>query len=262
MKNPIIKVILLLTVFVVLVSISGGAFVKAQEQNGLGEETNQPAGAIPVKAPGQASETVGSPIEAPGSEINRPTTDLPDKAASLNSSTVSPAAAEPAAPGADVMTPGISNASWKWFTTAGAVFIPWSNTMQWTYGGAGCLQPAAGGYWRASVNLPDGSYLKEVYFGFYNTNASTVSTAYLYRYPYTGSAVPVAQVNSVAGGATTNGFQYEGVLISGTEIVNNLNNAYVFSWSGSGTQQLCYLQVGYIPPSIFGLALPAISKQP
>jgi hypothetical protein len=259
MKLSTFRIVLLFVVLVVLAGISGGAFVKAQQQGGLGDETDRPASALSPKLPVQSLEAASIPISGPGDETARPVTDLPDKTLSLNKTTEIIPAAVPAVPGADMAVPGAPNAAWKWFTTAGAVFMPWSNTMQWTYGGTGCLQPTTTGFWRAGVNIPDGSTLKQVYFGFYNSGVSTPSTANLYRYTYTGSAVQIATVNSVAG-TTYTGYSYTGVLISGTVTVDNLNNAYVFTWSGSENQQLCYIQVGYIPPSIFGLALPVIVK--
>ena len=132
--------------------------------------------------------------------------------------------------------------------------------MSWSYGGAGCLQPTAGGYWRASVNIPDGALLEEIYFGFFNSAGSLASTANLYAYGYTGTSTQIATVDSVPGSSSI-GYSYIGVPISDVK-VDNLNNAYTLTWSGSTTQLLCYFQVGYIPYNAFGLALPAIMKQP
>jgi hypothetical protein len=225
MKVSISKIIIVLTVIVILVSISGGVFVKTQEQNEAGNETNRPVSELPAKVPGQAFQAAGSPVGGAGDG-----------------------------------GPSAATVSWKWFTTAGAVFIPWSNTMTWSYGGAGCLQPSAAGFWRASVNIPDGSILEELYFGYYNSAGSQASTANLYAYGYTGTSTQIATVNS-SPGSTATGYSYSGVLISNVK-VDNLSNAYTFTWSGSTTQQLCYIQVGYIPYNAFGVALPTILKQP
>ena len=231
MKKSFFRAIILIAVMVVLVSISGSGFVHAQEQNGAGGETNGPVSVLPAKIPGQVLQASGS---AP--------------------------AVQPSGPGQDVVLSSTTGTNWKWYTMAGAVFIPWSNTMTWSYGGAGCLQPTTAGYWRASFNLPDGSLLEQMYFGFYNSVSSLASTANLYAYSYTGTATPIATVDSVPGSSST-GYNYTGVLISDVK-VDNLNNSYTFSWSGSTTQQLCYIQVGYIPTNAFGLALPLIMKNP
>ena len=231
MKKSFFRAIILIVVMVVLVSISGSVFVQAQEQNGAGGETNGPVSVLPAKVPGQVLQASGS---AP--------------------------AVQPSGPGQDVVLSGTTGVTWKWYTMAGAVFIPWSNTMTWSYGGNGCLQPTTAGYWRASFNIPDGSLLEQLYFGFYNSAGSLASSANLYAYGYTGSATQIATVDSVPG-STYTGYSYIGVPISDVK-VDNLNNAYTLTWSGSTTQQLCYIQVGYIPTNAFGLALPLIRKNP
>ena len=156
--------------------------------------------------------------------------------------------------------PASPDATIKWYTVAGAGFIPYTNSLTWTYGGSGCLAPSSVGYWRANINLPDGSVLKQIYFGFYNSASSTTSTTFIYKYNYTGAATPVVQLDSTPGSSGT-GYKWTSASIAGSgETVYNFTNAYMFSWSGSGNQQLCYIQVGYVPPSIFALALPAVTR--
>ena len=104
------------------------------------------------------------------------------------------------------------------------------------------------------------SVLKQIYFGFYNSASSTTSTTFIYKYNYTGAATPVVQLESTSGSSGT-GYRWTSASIAGSgETVYNFTNAYMFSWSGSGNQQLCYIQVGYVPPSIFALALPAVTR--
>jgi hypothetical protein len=239
MKKSRVKIILICAVVILLIGVSGGLYVRAQDQVG------------------------------PGGEVDRPTAAPSDKAAAMDGSTGSAPAVDIPAPGADIDVPVAGDESGsgdravtplRWYTQAGAVFIPYTNSLTWTYGGSGCIQPAASGYWRASVNLPDNSIMKYVYFGFFNTAGSTASTAFLYRYTYTGTAVMIAQVTSSPGSSST-GYHYSAVNFP-DETVDNFDNAYVFSWSGSATQQLCYVQVGYVSPSIFGAALPLVTKKP
>jgi len=265
MKKSFFRAIILIVVMVVLISISGSVFVLAQEQNGVGGETNRPVSVLPAKVPSQVLQASGSPVGGagyvgPGSEVAQPGTALSDKSPAINSSTGSAHAVQPSGPGQDVVLSGTISTTWKWYTMAGAVFIPWSNIMTWSYGGAGCLQPTTTGFWRASFNIPDGSLLEEMYFGFYNSASSAASTAYLYAYSYNGAVTPIATINSVPG-STFTGYDYEAALISDVK-VDNLTNAYAFTWSGSTSQQLCYIQVGYIPTNAFGVALPLIMKNP
>lgn len=166
-----------------------------------------------------------------------------------------------AAPDLRVIDPQAPDASFKWYTVAGAGFIPYTNSLTWTYGGSGCLEPSASGFWRANINLPDGSIMRQVSFGFYNSATSTTSTAYIYRYNYSGAIEAVVSLNSTAGSGGNTGYKYTSANIAAPgETVYNYTNAYMFSWSGSGNQQLCYIQVGYTPPSIFGVALPTVVR--
>lgn len=136
--------------------------------------------------------------------------------------------------------------------------MPYTNSLTWTYGGAGCLAPSVSGYWRANVNLPDGAVLKYIYFGYYNSAASTTSTAYLYRYYYSGTATDIVDLISTPGSSSV-GYHYVSKSIASV-VVDNYVNAYMFSWSGSATQQLCYMQVGYELPTAFGVGLPLLVK--
>lgn len=126
----------------------------------------------------------------------------------------------------------------------------------------GCVHPTSVGQWRASINVPDGSILTYVYFGFWNYIDSTATHAYLYRYFYSGTADLLLDLTSYAGSSGT-GALYVGSTISPNVAVDNLNYAYMFVWNGANpasVQELCYIQVGYIPPSIFGAALPMIVR--
>jgi hypothetical protein len=151
-------------------------------------------------------------------------------------------------------------ATGKWYIIAGAIFLPSSNTMTWTYGGAGCLNPSSTGTWRASVNLPDGAILKSLWVGFYNTAPSLPSHGYLYSYRFDGTYVEIADVTTRSGAVVT-GYQWDYFNFTGVP-VDNFDNSYAFVWGGSTTQQLCYMMVNYTPPPFFGAALPLTVKQP
>jgi len=158
------------------------------------------------------------------------------------------------------LDPASLGATLKWYTVAGAGFMPYTNTLTWDYGGSGCIKPATIGFWRANINLPDGAVMQSVYFGFYNSATSTASTAYIYRYHYTGDYEAVTQLTSIPGSSGT-GYKYTSKTITAPgETISNFPNAYMFVWSGSGNQELCYIQIGYTPPPIFGSFLPLLQR--
>jgi len=162
--------------------------------------------------------------------------------------------------GVKALGPESPDATLKWYTVAGAGFTPYTNALTWSYGGAGCLAPTSTGYWRANINLPDGAVMQRVYFGFYNTATSTTSTAYVYRYNYTGTSTAVKTVTSTAG-AVGMGYRFTGGNITAPGVtIENFTNAYMFTWSGSGNQELCYIQVGYTAPPIFGSFLSSVRR--
>jgi hypothetical protein len=151
-----------------------------------------------------------------------------------------------------------------WYTVAGATFLPSSSGMTYQYGYNGCVHPTSNGYWRASVNLPDQSVLKYLYINYCNDDLTSLhTTGWVTKYKYDGTPTDLAWVNSRAGSVTGAGFYFD-LSTEFTEAVDNLAYAYVFIWSGQGIagtpQYLCSLQVGYYPPSIFGLALPTVLK--
>jgi hypothetical protein len=150
-------------------------------------------------------------------------------------------------------------ATTRYYTTAGAAFIPYTNSLTWTYGGAGCLQPSATGYWRAGITIPDQTVITRIYVGFYNSAPSTASTLYLYAYGYTGTVTEIAHVASIPGSSGT-GYRFTAVDVTPPATVNNYIYAYVFAWSGSANQQLCYGQFGYTPPPVFPAALPLVVR--
>jgi hypothetical protein len=259
-KGSMPRFFLLFIVLVVLVSVSGGILVRAQEAVGGEETLSQSDSPFAPKSADQAAQSSGSAISAPGEDVNSPATDLTAKSSAIDMPVNGAPVDDSLIAGADSVDLNAPNVSTKYFIAAGAVYVPWSNTMSWGYGGAGCLAPTTTGFWRSGVYIPDNSIMKTFYFGYYNSASSTASTGYLYRYTYTGDAVVVAQLNSQPGTYHT-GYHY--VAVGFTNLpVDNYNNAYAFAWSGSGNQQLCYMQVGYTPYNAFGLAMPSVLKTP
>jgi len=160
--------------------------------------------------------------------------------------------------------PAPAVASLSWYAVRGPVFTPNSSTMVWSnVGGNYCMGSSTAGVWRASLNIPDGSIIKALVFGYYNGSAAdTASSAYIYRLLDAGGASTLFNVTS-SPGSTHLGFHSVGTSItSDVYVVDNSAYSYFFHWSGSTTQDLCYMKVGYVAPSIFGVALPVIQNGP
>jgi len=107
--------------------------------------------------------------------------------------------------------------------------------------------------------------MEGVNFGYHNTSSSKTSTAYIQVFSATDlgtTTVPVT-IDSSPGSSGT-GYNYTYGAISPAVVVDNYLNAYVFKWNvaqaGGGGQDLCWMQVGYVPPPVFGNFLPAVNK--
>lgn len=149
----------------------------------------------------------------------------------------------------------------KWYSVAGAFFFPSGSGYTYSYPGVGCIHSATSGQWRAGINLPDGSVVKAMYINYYNGTTSGNSRLWFTRYHWSGTFNDIGLVDSRTGASTGAGYFYDvNNSIAALNTIDNLNYAYVFVWSGSTTQNLCQVQVGYIPPPIFGSALPMILR--
>jgi hypothetical protein len=265
MKNSIKKIIVLVAILLVLVSVSGRVFVYAQEQTGAGDEVDRSTGTVLPKVPGQdaqISDSTGSSSSGgAGDEVVRATTDLMDKLQYMNMPTTNTSGSGEIAPGNDAAGLDAPSAKQKWFNVPGTSFLPYTDTISWTYGGSGCVHPTAPGYWRAGVYILDGSVIDYMYVGYYNNPNSTATTGNLYRYTYTGDAILIATLTTQPGSYDT-GYLYVGVAIP-PQPVDNFNNAYSFTWSGAdpaSVQELCYIQARFTPYNAYNIALPSIIK--
>ena len=231
-------------VLFVAVASSGNTTIQAQGGSGGGSEpsTTMTTTLLPGSVrPGPLPQSASSP--APSSEPRMAVLDV-----------------QPSAPSQVPLAP---QASWpdNWYTIAGSVFLPANSGYSYQYGNSGCLKSNSPGYWRASVNLPDGSVAKYLYINYKNDMYSANSTAYLTKYKSNGDYADLVSVNSRT--YTTTGVTGYFLDLSGefTETIDNLQYSYTFIWSGSTTQRLCSVRLGYYPPSIFGVALPLVIKQ-
>lgn len=151
------------------------------------------------------------------------------------------------------------NVSSTWWSTSGAVFVPASSSITYTYGGYGCVD-TGGNYdvWRGAVNLPHGSVITGMWFTYRNEIADPAdSTIYLSRYRWSGT---YDDILSVTGTHTGVGYytQWTGTVANNT--VDNDNYAYVLVWVGKEDQNLCGVNLQYTPPPFFAVALPLVEK--
>ena len=109
--------------------------------------------------------------------------------------------------------------------------------------------------------------LKYIYINYLNNLNSPATTGYVVEYRYDGTTTDLQGVSSRAYSTTGTGYYFD-LSPEFTATVDNLTYGYVFVWTGPqltdpGTQSpqyLCSLQVGYYPPSIFGVALPVVTR--
>jgi hypothetical protein len=223
-----------------------------------------PSSPVTAMGPYAPSEPGASAYQAGSTGFDLRPQDSPQAGASSSSPSEAgssiPAAVIPARsiPGPDIIS------SWPnhWYTVMGSTFMPSDSTTTYVYYLSGCVTPTSGGQWRASVNLPDGSVIKYVYFNYNNSTGSPATTVWLSSYKYDGTLTDLVSVNSRPFSTTGAGF-FSDLSSEITVTVDNLNYGYAFVWIGGSagpTQRLCSVQVGYIPPSVFGLALPMVQK--
>ncbi len=151
------------------------------------------------------------------------------------------------------------NATATWWSASGTTFTPSSSSITYSYAGVGCVDTnGTGDVYRGGVNLPHGSTIIGMYF-IYNNEITDPpnSIIYLRRYRYSGD---YQDILNIIGDQTGIGIRNEYVSTVTNNKVDNFNYAYVLVWSGNPTQNLCQLNIYYIPPPFFAVALPLVKK--
>ncbi len=227
-------------ILVIVLASRGSQSVQAQalEANvsGPGATSVSPAQPEPAR-----------PLQAPPSEDNPPASSEPNPGV-LDTQPLVPA------------KPSAGPFPTHWYTVLGAVFQPANSGYSYQYGNSGCLKSNSPGYWRASVNLPDGSIAKYLYIDYKNDMYSNNSTAYLTKYKYNGDYADLAAVTSRTYTVTAGTGYFIDLSGEFTQTIDNLQYGYSFIWSGSISQRLCSVKLGYYPPSGFALALPIVTR--
>ena len=144
---------------------------------------------------------------------------------------------------------------------SGSSFIQMYSDVDYTYYSGGCVYHSAGSASHTFMNLglilPSGSRIKSLRFYFYDTSASD-STLRLRQMNDGDEWVDVASLNSTG----TGGLSY--VSTSSLDyLIDYTNYSYVLQYQGNvigSTMRFCGVRIGYAPPSIFGVALPLVTK--
>jgi hypothetical protein len=187
----------------------------------------------------------------------------PPTVASGGVSTVSQRGAFPAAPAK--AGPSATADKLDWFTVTGSAFVPQTNTS-WSAASEnnGCLSDPGGGIWTASLNIPDGSIIEQLWVNFYDHPVTGAPGAVsLVSYAISGTTSALATFNAVPPPTANSayGFMRDGGSLNSTVTIDSSQNAYAFFWLSVGAaQDLCSMQVGYEPPPVFGSLLPSITK--
>jgi len=137
----------------------------------------------------------------------------------------------------------------------GDAFVAQTWTIPFQDTDFGCLQ-ASSGTFHAAVNLPDGSVVTSVILGYNNQGSLISNTIAGFEAIKDKSFAVTTEVFS----GTAVGFHT--ATQADNDAIDNSAKVYEFIWypDSSGRQELCYMKVVYIPPSIFGVALPVVRR--
>lgn len=141
---------------------------------------------------------------------------------------------------------------------SGSVFVPLWDTAQAVYAGSGCKYLTGSNlFLNSPLNLPYKSTVTQLRLYYKDTSASN-GTLWLARYDdglaYT-YLITLTTTGSGGWGTAT---------ASANLLLDYDNYSYTLVWSSAGVAspslQFCGFRVGYTPPSIFGVALPVLTK--
>jgi hypothetical protein len=141
----------------------------------------------------------------------------------------------------------------------GIAFMPATSSTNWSYYGQGCITSTTSATtFHAPLYLKDGSVITGFSVGYFNTGALGAAnlTALMFSYyPTLASTYFNLTLDATTG-------QHVSTSSATSLTVNNSTNSWMVNWTtpASGSQTLCFVKVTYIPPSIFGIALPNIQK--
>lgn len=152
-----------------------------------------------------------------------------------------------------------TNATSEFWSISGIDFKPVNSGLTYSmnngYGNEECLNSISGGGYTAPVHLPQGSVIQSLKFEYYNDIETPVVTT-LDLHASNGWYFAASEGIMEGQGRQSN-FGYG---INYTPIDYDTYSLYLMWSSANSDQQLCRAVIEYIPPSIFGIALPLINK--
>jgi hypothetical protein len=236
MRNSALRIIILSAILVVLVSVSGGFFVKAQTEidkdpagQGSGSSSSQPTASSSVPA---------SPEGAPS------TTSALDPNAVGSGAVVSANDPDALAPRPDGLAP---NAVMKFLFVAGSAFHPRNSTYTYAESAdGGCIYQTGGesiiSIFVNDLQLPDGATVDILRLFYYDTSAAD-SMAWITQYDGADGFVDIAHIASSGtagyGNTAINTFTYT---------VNDYDYPIVLNWRPyqlGVSSKLCGVRIRY-----------------
>jgi hypothetical protein len=146
---------------------------------------------------------------------------------------------------------------------AGSTFTPLygATNPQYVYGGCtySASASSADAYYNFPLMLPPGSTI--TYLRFYYNDTSASDSSLRIRQMDDGAGFSDIAIVSSSGSAGLGNSTVTGL----NHVVDYVNYSYVLQFSANvagSSMQLCGARIGYIPPGIFGVALPVIRKDP
>jgi hypothetical protein len=157
--------------------------------------------------------------------------------------------------------PDAAQAATVYLHLSGSSFIQMYSDVDYTYSSGGCVYHSAGSASHTFMNLglilPSGSRIKSMRF-YFNDTSTLNSTLRLRQMDDGDNWSDVATLTSTG----TAGLGY--VSISNLDyLIDYTNYSYVIQYQGNvigATMKFCGVRIGYSPPSIFGVAMPFITK--
>ena len=151
------------------------------------------------------------------------------------------------------------NASHTWWAASGSTFTPASSYITYSYADVGCVDThGSGDRWLGSVNLPHGSTIQGMWFNYRNEiNDPDNSIIFLTRFKFDGTFQDILWITGDLNGT---GYQVDYLSTATNNLVDNLNYVYALIWFGTPDQNLCGVNIRYIPPPFFAVALPLVEK--
>lgn len=154
----------------------------------------------------------------------------------------------------DVAAPQVGTQYWH---VPGTAFVPLYSGTTYNYGGGGCEYLSPGNpFLNYPVTLPYNTTLNQLRIYFIDTStADGMMRLVRYTDGLTFTYIVTATTSGNTGWGTTT--------VNFSHTLDYANYSYVLQWyptTADLTMELCGARIGYVPPGVFGLALPVVTK--